>query len=74
WVATKMGGASAPVSVPEGAGTPVWLAASSDPAALVSGRLFTRRAEVTASPAAYDAGLQEALIDACAGLSGVSLP
>jgi NAD(P)-dependent dehydrogenase (short-subunit alcohol dehydrogenase family) len=74
WVATKMGGASAPVSVPEGAGTPVWLAASSDPAALVSGRLFTRRAEVTASPAAYDAGLQESLIDACAGLSGVSLP
>jgi NAD(P)-dependent dehydrogenase (short-subunit alcohol dehydrogenase family) len=73
WVATKMGGASAPVSVPGGADTPVWLAASGDPAALVSGRLFSRRAEVTASPAAYDSGLQEALLDACASLSGVSL-
>jgi NAD(P)-dependent dehydrogenase (short-subunit alcohol dehydrogenase family) len=74
WVATRMGGPSAPVSVPEGADTPVWLAASDDAEALVSGRLFRQRAEVTASPAASDAGLQDALLEACASLSGASLP
>jgi NAD(P)-dependent dehydrogenase (short-subunit alcohol dehydrogenase family) len=74
WVRTRMGGAGAPVSVPEGADTPVWLAASDDPAALVSGRLVRRRADVKASAAAYDAGLQEALLDACAGLTGAVLP
>jgi len=41
WVATKMGGRGAPVSVPDGADTPVWLATSDEPAALVSGRLFS---------------------------------
>ena len=74
WVATRMGGPGAPVSVPEGAGTPVWLAASDDPGALVSGRLFSQRTEVEASPAARDAGLQDGLLGACARLSGVSFP
>jgi NAD(P)-dependent dehydrogenase (short-subunit alcohol dehydrogenase family) len=74
WVATKMGGRGAPVSVPEGAATPVWLAAGDDPAALVSGRLFSRRAEMTVGPAAHDAGLQDALLDACVRLTGVGLP
>jgi NAD(P)-dependent dehydrogenase (short-subunit alcohol dehydrogenase family) len=74
WVATRMGGPGAPVSVPEGADTPVWLATSDDPEALASGRLFSRRAEVKASPAAYDAGLQEALLDGCASLTGAVLP
>ena len=74
WVATRMGGPGAPLSVPEGADTPVWLAASDDRGALVSGRLFRQRAEVKAGPAARDAGLQDALLGACARLSGVSLP
>jgi len=38
----------------------------------VSGRLFHRRAEQKANPAAYDPDLQEALLDACAALTGTA--
>ena len=40
WVATKMGGASAPDNLEEGATTQVWLATSDDKDALVSGKYF----------------------------------
>src|SRR5512139_2839884 len=41
WVATKMGGRGAPVSIEEGARTQVWLAVSREQEALVSGRYFS---------------------------------
>jgi NAD(P)-dependent dehydrogenase (short-subunit alcohol dehydrogenase family) len=74
WVRTKMGGPGASDSIPEGADTPVWLATSDEPEALRSGRLIRRRAEAKANPAAYDVDLQEALLTACAGLTGTSWP
>jgi NAD(P)-dependent dehydrogenase (short-subunit alcohol dehydrogenase family) len=74
WVKTAMGGPGAPDTIPEGADTPVWLASSDEAAALRGGRLVRRRAEAKANPAAYDVGLQEALLNACAGLTGTRLP
>ena len=48
WVATKMGGPSAPDDLALGAVTQVWLAVSDEPAALISGRyLFHQRARTT---------------------------
>jgi NAD(P)-dependent dehydrogenase (short-subunit alcohol dehydrogenase family) len=73
WVRTKMGGPGAPDSIPEGADSPVWLATSDEPEALRGGRLIRRRAEVKANPAAYDVDLQDALLTACAGLTGTPL-
>ena len=74
WVKTNMGGRSAPGSVAQGAEGPIWLATSSDPGALVSGRFLYRRQEVKAKPEAYDHGLQDGLVEALRSLSGVTLP
>ena len=74
WVPTKMGGAGAPDDLEAGGQTQAWLATSSDPAALVSGRLFYHRAPRDHHPAADDPAVQDALLDACAELTGVSLP
>jgi hypothetical protein len=69
-----MGGAGAPVAIPDGADTPAWLATSDEPAARESGRLVRRRSAVQANPAAYDASLQDSLLEACARLTGTTLP
>lgn len=73
WVRTRMGGPEAPSGVAEGADTQVWLAESNDWAATVSGRLFARRGEQSAQPAAGDLALQDALLDACQRCSGIEL-
>jgi NAD(P)-dependent dehydrogenase (short-subunit alcohol dehydrogenase family) len=74
WIATKMGGAGAPGSLAEGVDTQLWLATSDDPAALVTGRMFYRRREQEAHPAAYDTRIQDELLRVCEQVSGVSLP
>lgn len=74
WIRTRMGGPGAPGSLREGADTAVWLATSDDPAALVTGRYLSSRAERVANPAAADEDLQEGLLAALAGLTGVVLP
>ncbi len=74
WIKTKMGGPGATDELPVGAETQVWLATSDDPDADVTGRYFKRRRDLRANPAAYDAGLQEALLAACAKLAGTVLP
>jgi NAD(P)-dependent dehydrogenase (short-subunit alcohol dehydrogenase family) len=74
WVATKMGGAGAPDDLDRGDETQAWLAVSDEPAALVSGRYFYHLAERAYLAAADDPGVQEALLDACARLTGVALP
>jgi NAD(P)-dependent dehydrogenase (short-subunit alcohol dehydrogenase family) len=61
-------------AIPEGADTPVWLAGSDEPAARESGRLVRGRSAVRANPAAYDADLQDSLLDTCARLTGTTLP
>lgn len=73
WIKTRLGGPGATDGLPEGASTQVWLAASTDPAAEVTSRYFKRHTELRANPAAYDERLQDALVAACASLSGEQL-
>jgi len=74
WVRTRMGGPGAPDTPADGADTPVWLATGDDPGARASGRYLKHREELRASEAAYDVEVQEALLAACAGLTGVVFP
>jgi NAD(P)-dependent dehydrogenase (short-subunit alcohol dehydrogenase family) len=74
WIKTKLGGPGATDELPVGAQTQVWLAVSDEPDAQVTGRYFKWRRELRANPAAYDTGLQDALLDACERLTGTRLP
>ncbi len=74
WVATKMGGAGAPDNLDEGHRTQVWLAASDDAEAKVSGEYFFHMRLRPALPAARDSEAQEKLIAECQRFSGVQLP
>ncbi|MBV8663705.1 MAG: SDR family NAD(P)-dependent oxidoreductase [Hyphomicrobiales bacterium] len=74
WVATRMGGPNAPDDLDQGHRTQVWLAVSNDPAARVSGRYFFHMRTRPTHPNVDDVDLQERLIEACAAISGVSLP
>jgi len=73
WVATKMGGPGAPDDLQAGAETQAWLAVSEDPAAQVSGRCFYHLAQRETHPGARRADLQDALLDACEGLTSVAI-
>jgi NAD(P)-dependent dehydrogenase (short-subunit alcohol dehydrogenase family) len=73
WVPTKMGGQGAPDDLTKGYETQVWLAASEDEKAKVSGRYFHHKKEARYNPEADDAELQERFIDLCADITGVSL-
>ena len=74
WVATKMGGAGAPDSLEEAPRTQAWLAVSQDRAALVSGHHFYHQHLREPHPAASDPAVQEKLLSAFAGLSGITFP
>ncbi|MGA7695609.1 MAG: SDR family NAD(P)-dependent oxidoreductase [Candidatus Sulfotelmatobacter sp.] len=74
WVPTKMGGPGAPDDLDAGHRTQVWLAVSTDPAAMVTGEYFFHMRLRTPLPAARDAERQEKLIEACKHFSGVDLP
>jgi len=74
WVATKMGGAGAPDDLDQGHRTQVWLAASDDPAATVTGGYFYHMRPRPPKPATRDVEQQEQLLDACKRFSGVDLP
>ena len=74
WVATKMGGPSAPGNLALGSVTQAWLAASDDPAATVTGGYFYHQRPRSTHPAARSAALQDELITCCASLSSVPLP
>src|SRR5271170_7176114 len=74
WVATKMGGAGAPDDLDQGHRTQVWLAVSEDRGARVTGEYFFHMRLRAPKPAARDAELQEKLLDACKGFSGVEMP
>jgi NAD(P)-dependent dehydrogenase (short-subunit alcohol dehydrogenase family) len=74
WIKTKLGGRGATHDLPVGAETQVWLAASDDPDTQVSGRFFKWRRGLRANPQAYDTALQDALLAACAALTGVASP
>jgi len=74
WVPTKMGGAGAPDSLEEGYETQVWLAASDDEKAKVSGRYFHHLKVVRHNAEAEDVALQDRFLDVCAEITGVSFP
>jgi NAD(P)-dependent dehydrogenase (short-subunit alcohol dehydrogenase family) len=74
WVATKMGGSGAPDDIDKGAETQAWLAVSDDTDARVGGGYFFHRRPREVHPAARDESAQDGLLDACAEITGVSLP
>jgi NAD(P)-dependent dehydrogenase (short-subunit alcohol dehydrogenase family) len=74
WVATKMGGPSAPDDLDAGAETQVWLATSNDPEAMVTGQYFYHRKRRAAEASAQDERTQARLVAECAKISGVPLP
>jgi NAD(P)-dependent dehydrogenase (short-subunit alcohol dehydrogenase family) len=73
WVATKMGGASAPDDFEAGYLTQTWLAVSDDPAATVSGRYWHHRRTQPPSQEVEDPDFQDRLSAALAEMTGVSL-
>jgi NAD(P)-dependent dehydrogenase (short-subunit alcohol dehydrogenase family) len=74
WVPTKMGGRGAPDDLQKGYETQVWLAASNDEKAKVSGRYFHHRKESRYNPEADDALLQESFLSLCEEITGASVP
>jgi len=74
WVATKMGGASAPDDLEEGRRTQAWLAVSEDPAAKVKGEYFYHMQLRKPHPASRDEATQNNLLEACERYTGVPFP
>lgn len=73
WVATKMGGPSAPDDLALGSVTQAWLAVSDEPGALKSGGYFFHQDAKATHPAVDDISFQNALLDYCKSLSGVAI-
>jgi NAD(P)-dependent dehydrogenase (short-subunit alcohol dehydrogenase family) len=73
WVKTKMGGPQAPDDLDAGHRTQVWLAASDDPEATVSGQYFYHLKRRAPAPATRDKERQEELLSICETLSGVDI-
>jgi NAD(P)-dependent dehydrogenase (short-subunit alcohol dehydrogenase family) len=74
WVPTRMGGPGAPGDLSLGPVTQAWLAVSDDVAARSTGGYFFHQRPSATHPAVHDEAVQEGLLAACAGLSGVPLP
>lgn len=74
WARTKMGGAGAPVDVETGQKTQTWLAASDDPAALVSGRYWHHLREQEPASEVSDPKSQDRLMEGLSELTGVAMP
>ena len=74
WVPTKMGGAGAPDNLEQGFQTQVWLAASDDPKALVSGHYFYHQRDARYQLNADDIDVQERYLAACEQITGISFP
>lgn len=74
WVATRMGGEGAPGDLSKAHLTQAWLAVGNDALALSSGQYFYHQALRAPNPLTRDHEVQDKLVDACARLSGVSLP
>jgi NAD(P)-dependent dehydrogenase (short-subunit alcohol dehydrogenase family) len=74
WVPTKMGGRGAPDDLRKGYETQVWLAASNDEKAKLSGRYFFHQKERRHNPEADDVQLQERFLNLCKEITSVSFP
>jgi NAD(P)-dependent dehydrogenase (short-subunit alcohol dehydrogenase family) len=73
WVPTKMGGSGAPDDLELGHLTQTWLAASDDPAAIVSGGYWRHRQRQTPAAEVSDPQFQDQLTAKLAELTGVTL-
>ncbi|HEV7662569.1 MAG TPA: SDR family NAD(P)-dependent oxidoreductase, partial [Chloroflexota bacterium] len=73
WVATRMGGPSAPDDLSQGPLTQAWLAAGADPATNVTGQHFYHQQPKDPHPQARNIEFQSALLAACAQLTDVTL-
>jgi NAD(P)-dependent dehydrogenase (short-subunit alcohol dehydrogenase family) len=74
WVRTRMGGASAPVSLAKGAAAPVRLATSTDKSVRVTGQYFSRGVPHPAHRLASDHTFQDGLLAALQKITGIPLP
>jgi NAD(P)-dependent dehydrogenase (short-subunit alcohol dehydrogenase family) len=74
WVRTRMGGASAPVSLAKGAAAPVRLAKSKDKSVRVTGQYFSRGVPHPAHRLASDHAFQDGLLAALEKITGMPLP
>lgn len=74
WVRTRMGGTNAPVDIDTGQRTQSWLAVSTQPAAMVSGRYWHHMRQQRPAAEAMDTGFQDELIVRLQELTGVTLP
>jgi NAD(P)-dependent dehydrogenase (short-subunit alcohol dehydrogenase family) len=73
WVPTKMGGPGALGDLDKAHRTQVWLAASDEPAATVSGKYFFHQKLRDPDPATRDVERQSMLLDLCRRVSGTAL-
>ncbi len=73
WVATKMGGPSAPDDLHQGCVTQAWLATSEDELARSTGGYFYHQRPRAPNPIASDVRTQEELLAECHRISGVLL-
>ena len=73
WVATKMGGPSAPDDLHQGCVTQAWLATSEDEFARSSGEYFYHQRPRAPNPIAADLRTQEELLTECGRISGIPL-
>jgi hypothetical protein len=69
-----MGGVAATDDLDEAHRTQVWLAASDQPEALVTGEYFYHLRKKTTLPAAHNLAMQDRLLAICERLSGIALP
>ncbi|RZJ26245.1 MAG: SDR family NAD(P)-dependent oxidoreductase, partial [Flavobacterium sp.] len=74
WVPTKMGGTGAPDDLELGYETQVWLAASDDDQAKISGRYLHHKQEQHYLEQADDIDVQEKFLTRCEEITGVRFP
>jgi NAD(P)-dependent dehydrogenase (short-subunit alcohol dehydrogenase family) len=74
WVRTRMGGAGAPVDIDTGQRTQSWLAISTEPAALVTGRYWHNVKPELPAAEAMDVAFQDNLVARLQELTEVALP
>jgi NAD(P)-dependent dehydrogenase (short-subunit alcohol dehydrogenase family) len=74
WVRTRMGGANAPVDIQTGQRTQCWLAVSTEPEAMRSGRYWHHLKPEVPAAEAIDRVFQDALVTRLQELTGVALP
>jgi NAD(P)-dependent dehydrogenase (short-subunit alcohol dehydrogenase family) len=73
WVRTRMGGASAPVDIDTGQRTQTWLAVSTEPAAMVTGRYWHHLKPELPAAEAMDVTFQDKMVARLQELTGVAL-